>query len=257
LPGGGKSVWQLRAAGIDDIRDIPAGTLSSDTQEWVRRVTIAGRPELKPAAAAELGALGWPRFYFDFETVDFAVPIWTGTRPYQALPFQWSCHVEQEGGKLEHREFLAEGDGAPMRACAESLILALETAGPVFVYTGFEQRVLTDLAALFPDLADDLNAIIARLFDLHPLTRANYYHPDMKGSWSIKAVLPTLDTDLDYGALGEVREGTAASEAFLEMLQAGTGEDRRRALREDLLAYCRLDTLALVELARALARAPV
>jgi len=256
LPGGGKSVWQLRAAGINDIRDIPADTLTSDTQEWVRRVTIAGQPELKPAAAAELGALDWPRFYFDFETVDFAVPIWRGTRPYQALPFQWSCHVEPADGQLEHREFLADGDGAPMRACAESLILALETAGPVFVYTGFEQRVLTDLAALFPDLADDLNAIIGRLFDLHPLTRANYYHPDMKGSWSIKAVLPTLATDLDYGALGEIQEGTAASEAFMEMMQASTGEDRRRALRDDLLAYCKLDTLALVELTRALARVP-
>ncbi|MGB5589330.1 MAG: DUF2779 domain-containing protein [Gammaproteobacteria bacterium] len=252
LPGGGKTVWQLRAAGIEDIRDIPAGSLSSETQEWVRRVTIAGKPELKPAAAAELGALGWPRFYFDFETVDFAVPIWPGTRPYQALPFQWSCHVQYADGELEHREFLADGDAAPMRACTESLILALESEGPVFVYTGFEQRVLTDLAALFPDLADDLNGIIQRLYDLHPLTRANYYHPDMKGSWSIKAVLPTLATELDYGALGEIQEGTAASEAFLEMMRADTGENRRRTLRDNLLAYCKLDTLALVELVRAL-----
>ena len=121
---------------------------------------------------------------------------------------------------------------------------------------GFVPPEIDDLAALFPDLANDLNAIIGRLFDLHPLTRVNYYHPDMKGSWSIKAVLPTLATDLDYGALGEIQEGTAASEAFLEMMQASTGEDRRRALRDDLLAYCKLDTLALVELTRALARVP-
>ena len=122
----------------------------------------------------------------------------------------------------------------------------------MFVYTGFEQRVLTDLAALFPDLADDLNGIIQRLYDLHPLTRANYYHPDMKGSWSIKAVLPTLATELDYGALGEIQEGTAASEAFLEMMRTDTGENRRRTLRDNLLAYCKLDTLALVELVGAL-----
>lgn len=259
LPGGGKSVWQLRAAGVEDIRDIPAGTLGSESQEWVRRVTIDGKPELRPAAAAELGTLGWPRYFFDFETVDFAVPIWSGTRPYQALPFQWSCHVQHEDGRIEHREFLADASGPPMRACAESLILALESEGPVFVYTGFEQRVLKDLASLFPDLGDDLNAIIDRLYDLHPLTRANYYHPDMKGSWSIKAVLPTLagepgQSAPNYDELGEIQEGTAASEAFLEMLDPATSDDRRRSLRGDLLAYCALDTQALVTLTRALAR---
>jgi hypothetical protein len=258
LPGSGRIVWQLRAAGVEDIRDIPPGTLSNETQEWVRQVTIAGRPDLKPEAAAELSGLAWPRYYFDFETVDFAVPVWPGTRPYQALPFQWSCHIEHEDGEIEHREFLADGDDPPMRACAESLILALEDRGPVFVYTGFEARVLKDLAAMYPDLGADLTAIIDRLYDLHPLTRATYYHPAMGGSWSIKAVLPTLPGNgpggrLDYGALGEIQEGTAASEAFLEMIHPATGDDRRRALREDLLAYCALDTRALVALAHTLA----
>lgn len=258
LPGSGKIVWQLRAAGIEDIRDIPAGKLSSETQEWVRQVTIAGEPDLKPAAADELAALGWPRYYFDFETVDFAVPVWPGTRPYQALPFQWSCHVEQQDGEIGHREFLADGDDAPMRACAESLVLALEDTGPIFVYTGFEARILKDLAAMYPDLAADLTRISERLYDLHPLARANYYHPDMQGSWSIKAVLPTLprarlDDGMDYGALEEIQEGTAASEAFLEMIHPGTGDDRRRILRENLLAYCALDTRALVALAHTLA----
>jgi hypothetical protein len=253
LPNGGKVVWQLLEAGIDDIRDVPPGVLTSEMQEWIRRVTVAGRPELRPAAAEALRALPWPRYYFDFETVSFAVPIWAGTRPYQALPFQWSCHVETAPGELEHREFLADGAEPPMRECAETLLEALGESGPVMVYTTYEATVLRQLAAMFPDLAPRLEAVVGRIFDLHPLVKANYYHPDMLGSWSIKAVLPTVAPDLDYGALGEIQEGQAASEAFVEIMARETSEERRQALRAALRRYCALDTLAMVRVALALA----
>lgn len=252
LPGRGKVVWELQEAGIEDIRQVPAGRLTNPTQEWVRRVTIEGVADLKPAAAAGLAELGWPRYYFDFETVSFPVPVWVGTRPYQALPFQWSCHVETADGGLEHREWLAGGDEAPMRACAETLIEALGEQGPVFVYTSYEARVLAGLADRFPDLAAPLAAIGDRLYDLHPLTKQSYYHPEMRGSWSIKAVLPTLDADMDYGDLGEIQEGNSASEAFLELLNPALAPERRRRLRADLIDYCCYDTLALVRLAETL-----
>jgi len=249
LPGGGKVVWELAADGIGDIRDIPAGRLTSDVQQWVRRVTIDGQPDLDATAAAALADLPWPRYYFDFETVGFAVPVWPGTRPYQALPFQWSCHVQGADGTLEHREWLASGDAPPMRECAETLIDILGDAGPIFVYTSYEAGRLRELAAMFPDLAPALGRILARLFDLYPLTKANYYHPDMLGSWSIKAVLPTVAPDMDYGDLGEIQEGAAASDAFLELMDPATDPDRRRQVRSDLARYCAYDTLALVRLA--------
>jgi hypothetical protein len=196
--------------------------------------------------------LPWPRYYFDFETVSFAVPVWPGTRPYQALPFQWSCHIESGPNVIEHREYLADGAGVPMRECAETLLDALGDTGPVVVYTSYEAGVLKTLAGLFPELAPRLEALIARLYDLHGLLKANYYHPAMLGSWSIKAVLPTLVPDLSYAALGEVQEGNAASEAFLEIMAAETPEERRAVLRADLLRYCQLDTLAMLRLVQAI-----
>lgn len=249
LPGRGKVLWELAEEGVEDIRDIPEDRLTSETQRWVRRVTIAGEADLSPGAAETLNALPWPRHYLDFETVSFAVPIWTGTRPYQALPFQWSCHTESEDGSLSHREWLAENDGPPMRTCAETLLEALGGEGPVFVYTSYERGVLTELAAMFADLAPALERLAGRLFDLHPLTKSSYYHPEMRGSWSIKAVLPTIAPDMDYGSLGEIREGGGASDAFLEILRPDTPEERRDELRRGLLRYCEYDTLALVRLA--------
>ena len=95
-------------------------------------------------------ALPYPRFYLDFETAGPAIPIWAGTRPYQALPFQWSCHIERAPGELEHREFLDLSGEPPMRALAEQMIRDLETDGPVLMYTGFEQRVSRGLSTCSP-----------------------------------------------------------------------------------------------------------
>ena len=88
-----------------------------------------------------------------------------------------------------------------MRALAEQLVADLETQGPVLMYTSYEKGVIANLADMFPDIAGELQAIINRLVDLHPVTKANYYHPDMLGSWSIKAVLPTIAPEMDYELL--------------------------------------------------------
>ena len=135
-----------------------------------------------------------------------------------------------------------------MRRLAEALIEALEENGPVLMYTDYERRVIAGLAAMYPDLGDALKAVDRRLVDLHPVTKANYYHPDMLGSWSIKAVLPTIAPDLDYAALEGIREGTEASSAYLEAIDTATPAARRNELRRQLLDYCRHDTDAMVRL---------
>jgi hypothetical protein len=77
----------------------------------------------------------------------------------------------------------------------------------------------------------------------------------MKGSWSIKAVLPTVAPDLDYASLNEVQDGTAAQAAYAEMIDPTTEPARKQQLEHELREYCKLDTLAMVRLARFLATA--
>jgi len=251
LPRGHGVIAALKAEGIQDIRQIPDGCLKNETQERVRQVTRSGRAEIKPGARTILSSLPYPRYYLDFETVSFAVPIWAGTRPYQALPFQWSCHIQETAKKrIRHAEFLDCSGRPPMRRFTESLLDTLGGHGPVLVYSGYEKRILNQLAEGFPDLAGDIAKVIVRLMDLLPIVRDNYYHPDMRGSWSIKAVLPTVSPDLDYTALGEVQHGGAAQDAFLRILDPATPETEKQKLQRDLSAYCKLDTLALVELVR-------
>ena len=204
---------------------------------------------LDPAATEFLATLPYPRYYLDFETVQFAVPVWAGTRPFQQLVFQWSCHVEERPGEVSHLEFLDTSGDAPMRGAAEALLDAVGDRGPIFVYHDFEKWRLVEMAQLFPDLASRLDAATGRLVDLLRLTRDHYEHPALNGSYSLKVVLPTIDAELDHALLEDVQDGLSAQAAFHEAMEPGTSDERRATLRSALLEYCALDTLALVRVA--------
>jgi len=103
---------------------------------------------------------------------------------------------------------------------------------------------------MFPDLSEPLQKIVNRLWDLHPVVKENYYHPDMLGSWSIKAVLPTINPEMDYKKLEGIAEGTGASDGFIEAINPGTDMVRKLELEEQLLRYCKFDTEAMVEIVR-------
>ena len=247
LPNAAAAIRNLYANGIYDIRDVPVELLHSETHLKVRRITIAGHAELEPEAAETLNALDYPRYYLDFETMKFAVPIWDGTKPNQQHPFQWSCHVQQEDGTTAHEEFLDVSGNDPRRQFAETLIDACGTQGPVIVYNQtFEKGIIKTLAELYEDLSNQLLAINERVFDLLPVMKHYYYHPDMKGSWSIKSVLTCLIPDLRYSDLGDVQDGLMAQSAYLNILSGKLSTKERDSLIEDMREYCKLDTYAML-----------
>jgi hypothetical protein len=241
---------ELRSRGYEDARKVPLDYLN-ETQRWIQRASKSGKYSLDTnAARKEMAALPYPRYYLDFETITLAVPRWAGTRPYTTqVPFQWSCHIEHVPGQLCHEMFLDVTGNDPRRAFAESLIQILGNKGAVVVYNqAFEKLRITELATLFPDLAHALNRINERVVDLLPIARRNYYHPDMMGSWSIKAVLPTVAPDLGYTNL-VVGNGGDAQAAYRGIIHPETSEGRAQELTEGLREYCRLDTLAMARLA--------
>jgi hypothetical protein len=255
LPHAGKLVVALQDEGYADLCKVPASRLKNPRHLRVRAASISGKPFLDPQAAKEIGKLAFPRYYLDFETVSFAVPRWAGTRPYQQLPFQWSCHVERANGTLEAKMFLDLSGQPPMRAFAESMLDALGRRGPILVYNAqFEAGRIKEAAEMYPDIAKPLEALLPRVVDLLPIAREHYYHPDMGGSWSIKKVIPTIAPELDYDDLEEVASSGDAPLAYCEAIHPDTTTARRAALDAALRRYCANDTIAMVKLARAFAK---
>lgn len=240
---------ELRAQGVFDALRVPEEHLN-DVQLRVQECSRTGQMWLSDAAARMLEALPYPRYYLDFETIKLAVPRWANTSPHRTqVPFQWSCHIEDASGELRHTMFLDVTGDDPRRPFAQSLIDVVGETGPILVYfQSFEKGRIAELTALYPDLAERLEAINDRVIDLLPLTRESYYHPQMRGSWSIKAVLPTIAPDLGYGQIA-VSDGTAAQAAYAEIVHPATTAARRELLTKGLREYCTLDTLAMVRLA--------
>ena len=238
-----------REQGILDMRELPDDALN-DVQHRVRNCTLNDALYFdRQGAADDLKPHKLPAYFMDFETIQFAVPIWAGTRPYQQIPFQYSVHRLDAKGKLEHEEFLDLSGNDPSRAFAEQIIKDCGTKGPVFVYHApFEKSRLKELGQRFPDLAEGLEKISGRVVDLLPIARNRYYHPSQKGSWSIKAVLPAAAPELSYQALDGVQNGGDAQEAFLEAIHAETSHEQKETLHRQLVAYCELDTYAMVKL---------
>jgi hypothetical protein len=159
-------------------------------------------------------------------------------------------HVEAADGTLEHHDFLAQQFG-DFEVLTDELLKALPRRGPIFVYSrSLEAGVLERLAKHLPKRAKILKAVVKRLVDLWPITKAAYYHPEMRGSWSLKAVAPTLDAKLAYDGLEEVAEGGAAQLAYLEFRDPATSAERRAELKERLRTYCERDTYTMVVLRR-------
>lgn len=250
LPNGRITATKLRNEGIEDIRDIPADWLTSERQECVRRVTIAGQYELDDAARLEMLVLDYPRYYIDFESINPTIPLWVNTSPFQQIVFQWSCHIENEEGEILHEEYLDTTGEDPRRAFIETLIETLGDSGSILVYNAtFEKTRLKESAVLFPEYKEVIDNILIRIVDLLPIARKFYYHPAMKGKWSIKSVLPTIAPELDYSELEEVHHGMEAQDAYLEVISPATAPERKGQLKKNLLKYCELDTLAMVKIA--------
>jgi predicted RecB family nuclease len=243
----------LRRAGHERITLLPADVALTPLQARVRDALRSGRPVVSQDLGDSLRALAPPLWYLDFEAINPSIPLYAGTKPFELIPFQWSLHRLEPDGALSHREFLASGRANPRRACAESLIAALAADdAPVAAYTRFERIQIARLMRAFPDLENALYGIAGRLVDVHELARAHVYHPDFRGSFSIKRVAPALAPDFGYDGLDEVAEGNAAAAAFLRVARGELEPPEEQRLREALLAYCKRDTLALVEVHRAL-----
>jgi hypothetical protein len=239
------------AAGLwRDMTEVP-DELLTDLQRRVRTATVSGMPVFdREGAAKDLARHTGPFGFLDFEAVQTAIPRWAGTRPYQQISFQFSFHKLSERGELEHRVFLDLSGDDPSEAFARSLIEACDTP-VVFAYNAtFEKQRLADLQLRCPPLAEGLRMIEGRIVDLLPVMQRHWYHPDQKGSWSLKAVLPTIAPQLDYKTLDGVRDGGQAVEAYLEAIRPETPAARREDLRRQMLDYCGRDTYALVVLWR-------
>ena len=231
---------------VFDLRNLPDDAPLNALHERIRRSVVSGQPYADSTAFADaISKWAYPRTWLDFETISFAIPRWIGTRPWQAIPFQFSAHVEASAGSIDHIEALDLTGNDPRRMIAEALA-TLPSEGAVIAWNkSYEATVLRALAQAVPLHKAALLSLAERLVDPMPLAKAHYYHPDQRGSFSIKYVLPSIAPELDYQAL-EVSDGMAAQAAYLEAVSPHCTVEQRAQIDTALRQYCGQDTWAMI-----------
>ena len=241
----------LIVEGIEEIRDIPPDFPLTPLQRIVRRAVREGRDVVRGNLRKELAKAAHPIRFLDFETFASAIPRFAGTRPYDAIPFLFSVHTERDGSPPAHEDYLHDQDDDPRRKLVERLIEAVGHNGAICTYSSYERQVIHALMATVPRRSEALASIEDRLFDLLPMIRNCYYHPDFRGSFSIKNVLPVLVPGSGYDDLS-ISDGQTAAIRYTQALNTEDALERQRTF-DDLRAYCARDTLAMAQLREALA----
>ena len=169
-------------------------------------------------------------------------------KPHAHIPFQYSIHIKknEDSEELEHYQYLAEEAELPLTLIASMEKVIYDKGSVVSWHKSFENTRNKEMALLYPDKAEFLNSVTERTIDLEDIFKAGYIDIAFGGSTSIKKVLPILVPELTYDSMS-VANGTDAMEAFSKIIEWEDNAEKTK-LKEDMLAYCKLDTFAMVKI---------
>ena len=275
--------------------DVPTGILSGkrgDRQLVQIRHTRAQTEWFSDELDSIIRSVQYPLHFVDFETSRLPIPYHDGMRPYDQIAFQWSCHtIEKPGAAPKASAWINTEDHFPNFQFAHELREKIGSKGSVLTWAHHESSVLKDIKRQIGEYGkkdleleewiDELCREDGRILDLNQVTLKNYFHPEMKGKTSLKAVLPavwnnnpalhqlpwlkeyvayedgskvldpykTLSKIEIAGRAETVQEGTGAMRAYQHMVYGtgrNAGSEAKEAWRRLLLQYCALDTIAMV-----------
>lgn len=240
-----KKARELLDSEVFEIKDIPLSFELSAKQKLIANIIRSGLPHLnKESLKKFLNELVYPLHFLDYETYEPAIPIHKGYRPYQHMVFQYSLHIVDKNKNIDHKEHLEIEDCEPSKTLITKLKNDIRDNGSIMVWNKtFEIGRNNDMAILYPEHKDFLNSINNRIVDLADFVKNGYYiHPGFLGSWSIKNVLPVMVPELSYKDL-KVNKGDVAMIVWWNLVH---NEDKSMA--EDLIEYCKMDTMAMVKI---------
>jgi len=251
LYSGKKKAYELMESGILSIRDIKEGIELSDKQSIQVACHKNGTAHVDKKGIKDfLSTLKYPLYFLDFETINPAIPEYDNSRPFEAVPFQYSLHiVKDEKAKPEQHSYLAPGDKDPRPEILKQLKKLLGNSGSIVAYNAiFEKTTLRHASEAYPEYQEWVAGLEERIIDLLvPFRGFLYYHPDQAGSASLKAVLPVI-TNSNYDNLEIADGGMASREYYRVTFEDNIDEKERQRVRAALEKYCDLDTRAMIEI---------
>lgn len=250
-----EKIIELLDKGILHIKDIPPEYLTQHKALLHHKAVTSNKVYIdKQSIKKELSKVKYPLYFLDYEAFAPAIPIFDGFRAYQRVIFQFSLHVKtNRKSKVKHYAFLSDKWGDPTVELVKKLRKHIKSKGTLIAWNAdYEKGCNWEMSRR--SLKDEkfLLDINSRMYDLMQIFKKGYYvHKDFRGSASLKTVMPTLVPKLSYKDL-EINQGLAASDNWRIMIDPAIGKDAKKKIYNNLLNYCHLDTLAMVEILKIL-----
>ncbi|MEQ1500349.1 MAG: DUF2779 domain-containing protein [Parcubacteria group bacterium] len=245
----GKKLQTLLDDNILDIKDIPDDFDLTEIQRGKVILQKLGKPLVNTESIKEtLSNLKFPLYFLDYETFGKPYPVLDGYKTNQQIVFQCSIHIMNENGEVKHFEYLGNDFETATTGLLKMMQEKIGPTGSVLVWNeSFEKGRNIELAEIHPEYKGFLEDINKRVYDLMLVFKKDFLHPNFYGSASIKKVLPVLLPELSYKNL-DIQDGTMALSEWERSTKEATTPEEREKIRENLLKYCKLDTLAMVEI---------
>lgn len=253
---GNKLAEEWQEKGIFDLRQLPESALKTPMQKMIHLAHTLNQPVINSNLPSQIKSYGWPRYFMDFETVQQGVPLLLNTKPYDAIPFQWSVHQwlspNDKPNLIDDKGFLEFLSSTIDRDFLVNLLSAVGTEGPIFAHNAsFEIARLKSLIERTNciDLKPQVEELISRIIDTLEIVRDNgFYSPKMNGSFSLKHIVKAIPTSIDYSSADLLSGGGDAQIVWFKCTDPKTPIDEKEELARRLKNYCAADTFAMYDL---------
>ncbi|MCI5773337.1 MAG: DUF2779 domain-containing protein [Erysipelotrichaceae bacterium] len=238
--------YQMLASGIKYLKDANIDLLEGTRQQYAQiQADINGGVFVdKHALNGWLANIHYPIAFLDFEWDTYAIPPYKGMKPYDVLCFEYSLHILNEDGSIDHHEYVGTQDCR--QKLIEHMINDIGKKGSIIAYNanGAEKIRIQEMIKQFPQYANELWHIYYRMEDLqHPFMLGMVYNTKMKGTYSLKTLMSILD-EKAYKSL-DINQGMEAVFNWRQ-IDNGEGSDNEEILLH-LKQYCAMDTYAMVK----------
>jgi hypothetical protein len=252
-----RKIDELEENNIYSIMDIPKEFPLTDLQRKQVDTAQKGNVHIEKEAIKEsLEDLVYPLYFLDYESFNPAIPLFDGYRPYDQVTFQYSLHIKEtpNSKELKHFEFLETKPIDTIYNLLDSLKSQIGTNGSIIVWNkSFECTQNKRMGEIHPEYQDLVENMNKRIYDLMEIFQKQLYIDNRaKGSYSIKHILPIFDSSLNYKEMN-IGDGATAMTTWSKLVNNSEGD--KEEVRNNLLRYCELDTLAMVKVLEGLEKA--
>jgi hypothetical protein len=242
-----QEIFDLYDQNIKRITDIDINTIASKEIKIQVKASIEQKEQFDISEiSAFTSNIKQPACSLDIEVWMPAIPYYEGTRPFQQIPFLFSM-IYEENNEIKRHSYFKPIEEDLRKEFLEKILYITKDFQSILMYDkSLEETVLNQLAVLYPEYLKDINNFKSKIIDLaEPIKKGNYYHPDMKGNFTLKSIAPLVNQEAGFNSL-DIQSGISAMYIYESLLEQNAIEGEH--IKQQLIEYCEMDALITYQL---------